>query len=130
MLDYFTIFNRGGIVFWERTWEKLKGMPVNQLIQTVFLEERGATESFSCENYGLKWERANEQGIYFVAVYQNIMQKSAFIEILIAKVKASFLESYHEKLKKISYPIPDFSFDKQFQHILTEVAFTRLLSSD
>jgi signal recognition particle receptor subunit alpha len=121
MLDHFTIFNRGGIVLWERTWEKLKGNPINHLIQTIFLEERSATDSFNYDNYGLKWERANEQGLYFVAVYQNILQKNPILDTLIGRVKATFLESYGEKLKKFSYPIPEFNYDKQFQQILTEV---------
>lgn len=120
MLDHFAIFNRGGIVLWERTWEKLKGTPINHLIQTIFLEERSATDSFNYENYGLKWERANEQGLYFVAVYQNILQKNPILDTLIGKVKSSFLDSYQEKLKKFSYPIPEFNFDKQFQQILNE----------
>lgn len=122
MLDHFSIFNQGGIVLWDLTWEKLKGTPINALIQTIFLEERSGTEQFTQGGYALKWERANDQGLYFVAVYQNIMQKNPYLDTLLVRVKNSFIEMYGEKLKSQPFPIPgQYNFEKQFQNIFAEV---------
>jgi signal recognition particle receptor subunit alpha len=123
MLDHISIFNQGGIVLWDLNWEKLKGNPINALIQTIFLEDRSGTEQFVQGGHALKWERANDLGLYFVAVYQNIMQKSPYLDTLLLKVKESFVELYGEKLKNVSFPVPgQFNFEKQFQNILAEAS--------
>jgi signal recognition particle receptor subunit alpha len=100
----------------------LKGSPINSLIQTIFLEERGAIDQFVHNGYELKWERANDYGLYFVAVSQNILQKNSYLPIVLQKAKATFVDLFGEKLKASSFSLPgQFNFDKQFQHILSEI---------
>ena len=38
MLEQFVVFNKGGLILWSYTFEKPKGEPVNDLIQTILIE--------------------------------------------------------------------------------------------
>lgn len=60
MIDEFTIFNKGGAVLWSRRSGATKGRPIDELVQTVLLEERGGESSYNINPYTLKWTFANE----------------------------------------------------------------------
>jgi hypothetical protein len=67
MLDYFTIFNKRGIVLFSYPQaKKLPGAPVDRLIKDVLLEERSGEDSYSLDSYSLKWTFANEFDLIFV----------------------------------------------------------------
>ena len=67
MLDYFTIFNKRGIVLFSYPQaKKLPGAPVDRLIKDVLLEERSGENSYSLDAYALKWTFANEFDLIFV----------------------------------------------------------------
>lgn len=79
MLDHFSIFTRGGLVLWTfQLTSALKGSPIDALIRSCLLEERSGETSFSQGEYTLKWTFHNELGLVFVAVYQRILQVSAW----------------------------------------------------
>jgi hypothetical protein len=66
MIDHFTIFTKGGLVLWSYTQAKLKGTPVDALVRTVLLEERGAENYHNVDQYTLRWSFANEFDLTFV----------------------------------------------------------------
>ena len=94
MIDQFSIFHRGGAVLWERQLTVVSGFPVDSLIQSVLLEERGASSSFRHDRYQLRWTFANELELVFVAVYLNFTNL-LYIDDLLDRVKADFLKAVH-----------------------------------
>ena len=71
MLDAFLIFTKGGIVLYSYPLVALRGDPVNALIQTCLLEERGSEATFEhtagTTAYAVKFALHNELGLVFVA---------------------------------------------------------------
>jgi len=93
LMDNFTIFSKGGMVLWSHSEAPLLGNPLNNLVKTVLLEERGGENSYNYEKYSMKWTFANEVGLIFVAVYQRIFQL-LYIDRLLELVKDSFLNLF------------------------------------
>ena len=65
MIDYFVIFTQGGLVLWSLASDGLGALgavaPVNSLVKTVLLEEKaGTSNTFSYEQYAVKWTLVNE----------------------------------------------------------------------
>lgn len=54
MLDHVSVFSKSGMVLWSRTMAKLKGSPVDDLVKTVLLEERGGSNIATTEWYTLR----------------------------------------------------------------------------
>lgn len=70
MLDYFTIFNKRGVVLFSYPQaKKLPGAPVDRLIKDVLLEERSGENSYTLDTYALKWTFANDFDLIFVVWY-------------------------------------------------------------
>ncbi|CAM9154381.1 unnamed protein product [Choristocarpus tenellus] len=98
MLDHVTIFSKSGLVLWSRTMAKLKGSPVDELIQSVLLEEKGGSNMFTTEWYTLRWSLANELGVVVVALYQKSLQLH-YVEDLVERVKKDITHRYGSLLQ-------------------------------
>ncbi len=73
MLDHISIITRTGIILWSRTLCKLQGSPVDELIDTVLLEEKGGEKSAILGPYRLKWDMIYDLDIFFVVVYSKLL---------------------------------------------------------
>lgn len=93
MLDLFTILTKGGYVLWQKTFAPINGSPVEDLIKNVLIEERAGTNSYTKDNYALKWTFANENDLVFVVAHQKILQLT-YIEELLETVKRLFVSSF------------------------------------
>lgn len=93
MLDLFTIVTKGGFVLFQKTFAPINGSPVQDLIKNVLIEERAGTDSYSKDNYALKWTFANENDLVFVVAYQKILQLN-YLDELLQTVKRMFLDDY------------------------------------
>lgn len=55
MLDHVSVFSKSGMVLWSRTMAKLKDSPVDELVKTVLLEEKGGSNVATTEWYTLRY---------------------------------------------------------------------------
>jgi len=130
MLDYFTVFHRGGAILWKKVLTTLGSslevpvLAVNSLIQQVLLEERLAQSSYEYKNYTLKWSFENDLGIVFVAVYLNISQL-LYIDELLEALKKEFISTFRHSIPQI---LSNYPFDEQFTVILEDFESKSLLS--
>jgi len=90
MIDAFYIFTKGGLLLWSTQLVKVKGNPLDWLIKEVLLEERMGDASAKKDEYGFKWKLVNEMDLFFVVVYQGILQ-IAYLEGLLSAVAKEFL---------------------------------------
>mmetsp|Transcript_28302 Transcript_28302/g.85311 ORF Transcript_28302/g.85311 Transcript_28302/m.85311 type:complete len:608 (-) Transcript_28302:88-1911(-) len=90
MIDAFYIFTKGGLLLWSTQLVKVKGNPVDKLIKEVLLEERVGETTARKDDYNLKWKLINEMDLFFVVVYQGILQL-AHLEGLLSSVAEKFL---------------------------------------
>jgi len=121
MLDHFTIFTKGGIVLWSNNETKLKGNPVDNLVRSVLLEERGGQNYSTSDNYSMKWTFANEFDLLFVVVYQKILSL-LYLEELLEHVKRKFCERFNEMLSaQKNLAKYDFDFTDMFNKILASI---------
>eukprot|EP00026_Physarum_polycephalum_P005169 Phypoly_transcript_05199.p1 GENE.Phypoly_transcript_05199~~Phypoly_transcript_05199.p1 ORF type:complete len:609 (+),score=172.80 Phypoly_transcript_05199:71-1897(+) len=127
MLDYFTIFNKRGIVLFSYPQaKKLPGAPVDRLIKDVLLEERSGENSYSLDSYALKWTFANEFDLIFVAVYQKIFTL-LYIDELLELVKQRFCELFQTLIPPGTHPsnvVTTVNFDDEYNDILERVETT------
>lgn len=128
MLDYFTIFNKRGIVLFSYPQgKKLPGTPVDRLVKDVLLEERSGENSYSLDNYSLKWTFANEFDLIFVAVYQKIFTL-LYIDELLDLVKQKFVELFISLVPPNTPPssvvLSAQQFEDEYTNILERVETT------
>lgn len=90
MIDAFYIFTKGGLLLWSTQLVKVKGNPLDRLIREVLLEERVGETNASLDSYSMKWKLVSEMDLFFVAVYQGILQIS-YLEGLLSLVSKEFL---------------------------------------
>jgi len=75
---------------WSTQLVKLKGNPLDRLIKEVLLEERVGETCASVYSYSMKWKLLNELDLFFVVVYQGILQLS-YLESLLERTANEFL---------------------------------------
>ncbi|CAJ1404016.1 unnamed protein product [Effrenium voratum] len=90
MIDAFYIFTKGGLLLWSTQLVKVKGNPLDRLIKEVLLEERVGETFATLDSYNLKWKLLNEMDLFFVVVYQGILQ-IAYLEGLLTMVAKEFV---------------------------------------
>eukprot|EP00434_Breviolum_minutum_P024014 symbB.v1.2.021191.t1/scaffold1779.1/size154953/19 len=78
MIDAFYIFTKGGLLLWS-----------TQLVKEVLLEERVGETFATLDSYNLKWKLLNEMDLFFVVVYQGILQ-IAYLEGLLSMAAKEF----------------------------------------
>eukprot|EP00439_Symbiodinium_sp_Y106_P020396 s1474_g2.t1 len=91
MIDAFYIFTKRGLLLWSTQLVKVKGNPLDRLIKEVLLEERVGETFANVDAYNLKWKLLNEMDLFFVVVYQGILQM-AYLEGLLAMVAKEFVQ--------------------------------------
>merc|ERR1719511_124205 len=90
MIDAFYIFTKGGLLLWSTQLVKVRGSPLDRLIREVLLEERVGETSATLDSCNLKWKLLNEMDLFFVVVYQGILQM-AYLESLLERAANQFL---------------------------------------
>ena len=116
MIERFTVFHKGGIVLWQKqfgsTMSGAKTNPVNNLINEILLEERSGDDSFTHEEFNMKWVQENDFGLIFVCVYQKVLQL-LYIDELLEKARRKFVSMFKDNLVPVDHSI-DFDFEETF----------------
>ncbi len=89
MLDFVSIFSRTGLVLWQKSYSKLKGNPVDDLISQVLIEEKAGTMTAELDPYTLKWAFANGAGFELVIVVRSFLLVFLCTTFLIAVILVS-----------------------------------------
>ncbi|NXV00639.1 SRPRA protein, partial [Cettia cetti] len=101
MLDFFTIFSKGGLVLW--CFQGVRGpaatAPVNALIRSVLLQERGGNNSFTHEALTLKYKLDNQFELVFVVGFQKILTLT-YVDKLIDDVHKEFRDKYRNEFQQ------------------------------
>ncbi|XP_040901777.1 signal recognition particle receptor subunit alpha [Toxotes jaculatrix] len=125
MLDFFTIFSKGGIVLWcfqgAGVTESFTG-PVNALIRSVILQERGGNNSFTHEALSLKYKLDNEFELIFVVGFQKILTLT-YVDKFIDDVQLHFRDRYKNELEQkgaLKLLNNNFEFEDVFKKLLRE----------
>ncbi|XP_076112155.1 signal recognition particle receptor subunit alpha-like isoform X1 [Mytilus galloprovincialis] len=117
MLDFFTIFSKGGIVLWcFQGTSQLFTPAVNSLIKTVILQERTGNNAFTHEALQLKYKLDNEFELVFVVAYQKILQLS-YIDKFLTDIQMEFRNKYKDCLTD-GLACGTFNFKGSFDEIL------------
>jgi len=119
MLDFFTIFSKGGIVLWyfQGTVGDFTN-PVNELIKSVVLQERSGSGFFNHNQLAIKYKLDNEFELVFVVGYQNILQLS-YIDKFLSDIQLQFRDRYKNRLILNDF-YGEFDFNETFTNILME----------
>ncbi|OKL63141.1 hypothetical protein UA08_01356 [Talaromyces atroroseus] len=128
MLDAFEIITTSGVVLWSRSYAPVGSHIVNSLISEVFIEEKvvptdGVSTAFKKEKYTLKWRRAKDLGLMFVAVYQSLLHLS-WVDKLLDNIAIIFADIYKDQLKSARARIHEYPFDKYFDQQVRELEDT------
>uniref|UniRef100_A0A3Q0SZ06 SRP receptor subunit alpha n=1 Tax=Amphilophus citrinellus TaxID=61819 RepID=A0A3Q0SZ06_AMPCI len=125
MLDFFTIFSKGGIVLWcfqgAGVTESFAG-PVNALIRSVILQERSGNNSFTHEALSLKYKLDNEFELIFVVGFQKILTLT-YVDKFIDDVQLHFRDRYKNELEQkgaLKLLNNSFEFEDDFKRLLRE----------
>ena len=102
MLDAFQVFTKGGLILfsWTLMGDVPKGAPVEALVKTHLLEERGGAErefthQVGAASHALRWTTHNERGLVFVATYQSALRLT-YVDDLLERVKRRFVDAHHD----------------------------------
>ncbi|EDL25386.1 mCG7475 [Mus musculus] len=123
MLDFFTIFSKGGLVLWcfQGVSDSCTG-PVNALIRSVLLQERGGNNSFTHEALTLKYKLDNQFELVFVVGFQKILTLT-YVDKLIDDVHRLFRDKYRTEIQQQSASSllnGTFDFQNDFLRLLRE----------
>ncbi|XP_021443912.2 signal recognition particle receptor subunit alpha [Oncorhynchus mykiss] len=125
MLDFFTIFSKGGIVLWcfqgTGVTESFTG-PVNALIRSVILQERSGNNSYTHDALSLKYKLDNEFELVFVVGFQKILTLT-YVDKFIDDVQLHFRDRYKNELEQKGARTllsSCFAFEDDFKMLLCE----------
>jgi len=128
MLDFFSIFSKGGILLWcfkdlnllPKEWEAFTPT-VNNLIKSVLLQERATVDRYwESGQLALKYKLDNEFELVFVVAYQKMLPLS-YLDKLLDEIQKKFRDMFEENLVAGNF-IEDYSdFDNIFKKTLKEV---------
>uniref|UniRef100_A0A4W5NFQ7 SRP receptor subunit alpha n=1 Tax=Hucho hucho TaxID=62062 RepID=A0A4W5NFQ7_9TELE len=125
MLDFFTIFSKGGIVLWcfqgTGVTESFTG-PVNALIRSVILQERSGNNSYTHDALSLKYKLDNEFELVFVVGFQKILTLT-YVDKFIDDVQLHFRDRYKNELEQkgaLTLLNSCFAFEDDFKMLLCE----------
>ncbi|XP_036938258.1 signal recognition particle receptor subunit alpha [Acanthopagrus latus] len=125
MLDFFTIFSKGGIVLWcfqgAGVTESFTG-PVNALIRSVILQERSGNNSYTHEALSLKYKLDNEFELIFVVGFQKILTLT-YVDKFIDDVQLHFRDRYKNELEQkgaLKHLNFSYEFEDDFKMLLKE----------
>jgi len=126
MIDAFYIFTKGGLLLWSTQLVKVKGDPLDRLIKEVLMQERMGETFVTLDSYSLKWKLLNEMDLFFVVVYQGILQMP-YLEGLLEAVAKKFLDQVVEGMGRLAdvfgngLSVKRVDFDKDFKTTLEKV---------
>ncbi|KAJ0063598.1 hypothetical protein NL108_004425 [Boleophthalmus pectinirostris] len=125
MLDFFTIFSKGGIVLWCFQGAGVTGSftgPVNALIRSVILQERSGKNSFTHDALSLKYKLDNEFELIFVVGFQKILTLT-YVDKFLDDVQLHFRDRYKNELEQkgaLKLLNNNFDFEDDFNMLLKE----------
>ncbi|KIJ37735.1 hypothetical protein M422DRAFT_781620 [Sphaerobolus stellatus SS14] len=100
MLDHCSIFHKGGLVLWSRSFTPTAAQiatsaasPVNSLIRDVLIEGRASETSYEKDGYAIKWSFVNDLELIFVVAYQRILQLT-YPDDLLSAMQTLFLKLF------------------------------------
>merc|ERR1712223_1846626 len=123
MLDFFTIFSKGGILLFcfkgmgldEKDWESFV-RTVNSLNKTVFLQEKSDRKNvFESGSLALRYKLDNEFELVFVAGYQKMLPL-LYLDKLLDEIQLRFRDKYLQDLKQSSF-FRSFEFAAEFDEV-------------
>lgn len=125
MLDFFSIFSKGGILLWcfkgagllQKEWEAFTPT-VNELIKSVLLQERAVKKSYwEHGQLALKYKMDNEFELVFVIAYQK-MFSLLYLDKLLDEIQLRFRDMFQDNLQSGKF-FADFSgFTPEFSRTL------------
>ncbi|XP_077105573.1 signal recognition particle receptor subunit alpha [Ranitomeya variabilis] len=121
MLDFFTIFSKGGIVLW--CFQGVRGSisgPVNALLRSVILQERGGSNCYNHDSLTLKYKLDNQFELVFVVGYQKILTLT-YVDKLIDDVHKEFRDKYRNQIQQngtLGLLSGSFDFQDDFDFLL------------
>ena len=127
MLDFFTIFSKGGILLFcfegfcleKQSWESIVHT-VNSLNKTVFLQDKSDGENvFEQGSLALKYKLDNKFELVFVVGYQKMLSLN-YLNKLLDEIQLRFRNKYAQDLK-------EFNFQSNFNDFSGEFETTRAL---
>jgi len=128
MLDFFSIFSKGGILLWcfkgagllPKEWEAFTPT-VNNLIKSVLLQERASVNRYwESGQLALRYKLDNEFELVFVVAYQKMLPLS-YLDKLLDEIQLRFRDMFQDNLSSGSF-YEDFSiFTETFHEVLAEV---------
>ncbi|KAJ1065677.1 hypothetical protein K5549_007672 [Capra hircus] len=125
MLDFFTIFSKGGLVLW--CFQGMSVPPTFPLldpswVSTLFSQERGGNNSFTHEALTLKYKLDNQFELVFVVGFQKILTLT-YVDKLIDDVHRLFRDKYRTEIQQqsaLSLLNGTFDFQNDFLRLLRE----------
>jgi len=125
MLDFFSIFSKGGILLWcfkgagllQKEWDAFTPT-VNELIKSVLLQERAVKKSYwEHGQLALKYKMDNEFELVFVIAYQK-MFSLLYLDKLLDEIQLRFRDMFQDNLQSGKF-FADFSgFTPEFSRTL------------
>ena len=102
MIDFFIIFTKTGLVlFTHQITTALKGDPIGHFIRNILLEGKSGDRAFLFNEYGVKWQLANEFGLVFAAVYHKLLVPTYLDDLLQATLTA-FIKAHGEDIHLVT----------------------------
>ncbi|KAL1955820.1 hypothetical protein VTO42DRAFT_8059 [Malbranchea cinnamomea] len=136
MLDSFEIITTSGVVLWTRVYAPVGAHIINSLIKDVFIEEKvrlsesdGSLQQYKKDKYTLRWRRAKDFGLIFVAVYQSLLHLT-WIDELLDNVTTIFLKLYKTQLKGQRATVIEYPFDPYFDQLVKDLESAALPSEE
>ncbi|XP_050304000.1 signal recognition particle receptor subunit alpha homolog [Anthonomus grandis grandis] len=116
MLDFFTIFSKGGIVLWcFQSTSQIFTSSVNTLIQNVVLQQK-PLPIFKNNGLLLQYKLDNEFDLVFVVAYQEMLQLS-YVDKFLSDIQLEFRDKYKNDLSVKNY-FQNFDFSQTFNKVL------------
>jgi len=125
MLDFFSIFSKGGILLWcfkgagllPKEWEAFTPT-INELIKSVLLQERAVKNNYwESGQLALRYKMENEFELVFVIAYQKMLNLH-YLDKLLDEIQLRFRDMFQDNLKAGKF-LEDFSaFGPEFTRTL------------
>jgi len=133
MLDFFTIFSKGGILLWcfkgadllQKDWDAFTPA-VNSFIKTVLLQEKSGnrTSQFESGSLSLKYRLDNEFELVFIAAFQKMLPL-LYLDKLLDEIQLLFRDKFSKHLQENQLFSPVYnSFTPIFDSTLKKVEST------
>lgn len=119
LLDFFCIFSTGGLILWYKQFVQTRlDTFLNYLIKSILLNQKRNLDYCVEKGTVLRWKIADEQGLIFVAAYQE-SYSVLYVDKLVEMVMTDFVKSIYPSLPREGTVILDnTNYSQQFMEIL------------